>query len=116
MTPFATGFFPEINTIDFDFVFAAASFQNNVTIYLFLIICFTTYLLFMIWAFIRDKKDARLVMSPFMVDNHPEDTYMYEILVETGPLASHATTAEINFVLFGEEDETEVRCFNDPER
>ena len=51
-----------------------------------------------------------------MKDNHPEDTYMYEILIETGPLASHSTTSKVEFILSGEDDDTDVRCFNDEER
>ena len=38
LTSFATGFVPEVNSIDFEFVFASASFQDNVTIYICLII------------------------------------------------------------------------------
>jgi hypothetical protein len=41
---------------------------------------------------------------------------MYEIIVETGPLASHATTSKIGFLISGEDGETGVRSFNDPEK
>jgi hypothetical protein len=34
-----------------------------------------------------------------MADNHPDDRYFYEIIVETGPKDSHATTANINFIM-----------------
>ena len=51
-----------------------------------------------------------------MFDNNPNDNYFYEILVETGPLNSHSTTSNINFILSGEDDTTEVRCFTDPNR
>ena len=44
-----------------------------------------------------------------MADNHPDDKYFYEIVVETGPMASHATTSQINFILSGEDEETDVR-------
>ena len=116
MTSFATGLFPEVNTIDFDNIFAAASFADNLTIYLFLIIAFTLFFIAMIWAIIKDIKDAKSVNCPFMKDNHPEDTYMYEVMVETGPLVSHSTTAKVEFILTGEDDETDVRCFSDPDR
>ena len=61
LTSFATGFFPEVNTIDFDFVFAHASFEDNLTIYLCLIITFTVFFITMIWAVWRDIKDSRNV-------------------------------------------------------
>ena len=44
-----------------------------------------------------------------MADNHPDDKYFYEVVVETGPMASHATTSNINFILSGEDEETDVR-------
>ena len=51
-----------------------------------------------------------------MGDNHPDDKYFYELVVETGPMASHATSSKINFILSGDEEDTDVRLFNDPER
>jgi hypothetical protein len=44
-----------------------------------------------------------------MADNHPDDKYFYEIVVETGPKDSHATTANIHFILAGNDEETDVR-------
>ncbi len=41
---------------------------------------------------------------------------MYEITVETGPLASHATTAKIQFVLSGDDGDTGMRTFHDPKK
>ena len=139
LTSFATGFFPEVNTIDFDFVFAHASFEDNLTIYLCMIIVFILFLIAMIWAIWRDIKDKRNVkppikfvlstfflsdkiifffqiVAPFMKDNDKKDTYFYEILVETGPLESHSTTSKVEFILTGDDDETDVRCFSDEDR
>ena len=44
-----------------------------------------------------------------MTDNHPEDKYFYEIVVETGPKDSHATTANIYFILAGSDEESGAR-------
>ena len=52
---------------------------------------------------------SKQLIVPFMADNHPDDKYMYEIVVETGPMASHATSSNINFILSGEDEETDVR-------
>ena len=49
------------------------------------------------------------LIVPFMADNHPDDKYLYEIVVETGPMATHATSSKINFILSGEDEETDVR-------
>lgn len=116
LTSFATGFFPQPNTIDFKFVFAQNSFSDNLTIFLLLIVSFSFYLLLMIWAIIKDIKDDKSLPVPFMRDNHPDDKYLYEIIVETGPNDNHATTSTINFILSGSECDTEVRCFSDDER
>ena len=48
------------------------------------------------------------------VGSNPKNKYMYEILVETGPMASHATTSKIQFILTGEKGDTGVRTFNQP--
>ena len=116
LTSFATGFFPMVNSIDFKFVFAASSFQDNLTINMLLIITIGTYLAMMIWAIVRDKKDEKLIRSPAMLDNHPEDNYFYELIVETGPLSNHGTTSKVEFILKGSDESTEVRTLNDPER
>ena len=116
LTSFATGFFPMANTLDFKFVFAAASFQDNLTINMLLIITVATYLAVMIWAIVRDIKDEKSIRSPAMLDNQPEDNYFYELIVETGPLANHGTTSKVEFVLKGSDESTEVRTLNDPDR
>lgn len=51
-----------------------------------------------------------------MEDNKSSNTYMYEILVETGPMSNHATTSKIQFILTGEKGNTGVRTFNQPSK
>ncbi len=51
-----------------------------------------------------------------MEDNKPEDKYMYEITVETGPLANHATTSKIQFILSGSDCDSGIRTFNTPDK
>ena len=53
LTSFATGFFPEPNTIDFDFVFSHASFSDNLTIFILLIVSLMLYFILMIWATLK---------------------------------------------------------------
>lgn len=47
--------------IDFDYVFDNADFEDNLTIYLTVIVSFVLYLLLMIWARRQDKKDLEKV-------------------------------------------------------
>ena len=116
LTSFATGFFPEPNAIDFDFVFSHASFSDNLTIFILLIVSLMLYFILMIWATLKDKKDNNALPVPVMRDNYPDDKYFYEIIVETGPKDADATTANINFILSGSDCDTEIRCFSDDER
>ena len=50
----------------------------------------------------------------WMKDNHVNDLYFYEIIVQTGPMLSHGTTSKVQFILTGEDDETDVRTLSDP--
>ena len=61
LSSFGSAWFPEVNTIDFDFVFAHTSFDDNMTVYLLVIITFIVYILAMIWAILKDRKDLREV-------------------------------------------------------
>lgn len=116
LSSYGSGWFPEVNTIDFEFVFAHASFEDNLTIYMLLIITFVLYIIGMIFAIIQDMRDEKKLLVPVLADNYPEDNYLYEIEVETGPLASHGTTSNIYFLLDGDKDDTGARCFTDPNR
>ncbi|XP_059084074.1 uncharacterized protein LOC131881274 [Tigriopus californicus] len=116
LSSYGSGWFPEVNTIDFEFVFAHASFEDNLTIYMLLIITFLLYIIGMIFAIIQDLRDEKKLLVPVLADNYPEDNYLYEIEVETGPLASHGTTSNIYFLLDGDKDDTGARCFTDPNR
>jgi hypothetical protein len=114
LSQYASGFYPEVNTIDFELVFSKNSISDGLTIFMCLIVTFTVYLICMIFALINDKKDLKKLAVPFLLDNDPQDMYMYEILVETGPLYVHATTSNIYFILTGDEETTGQRCFTDP--
>ena len=47
-----------------------------------------------------------------MADNLLEDHYLYEVLVQTGPMLSHGTESKVQFILTGEEGETQIRDGN----
>ena len=48
-------------------------------------------------------------MPHWMSDNLVEDHYLYEVLVQTGPMLSHGTESKVQFILTGEEGETQIR-------
>jgi len=97
------------NTIDFDYVFANASFADNITIYMCLIVTMTIYICLLIWASVYDRRDEKRLVSRPMVDNRIEDKYMYEILVFTGHKRGASCDSKLEIVLTGEYEETETR-------
>ncbi|XP_037093243.1 uncharacterized protein LOC119113030 [Pollicipes pollicipes] len=92
LTSFGSGFFVMPNrAIDFEYVFANAryvlpkiSFEDNLSIYLTLIISFFIYLVLMFWARWKDKKDLEKIGATPLPDNNPNHKYLYEILIITG--------------------------------
>nr|XP_042904172.1 uncharacterized protein LOC107445474 [Parasteatoda tepidariorum] len=116
LTMFGSGFLVAPNTIDFDYVFANTKFENNLTIYLTLIITFATYVLLAIWARWKDRKDLTKLGATPLADNDMADKYFYEILVQTGFPLNAGTDSKVHFILSGEDDETDVRTFSDEKR
>jgi polycystin 1L2 len=51
-----------------------------------------------------------------LADNYKEDQYCYEIIVFTGHRKDAGTKSKVHFILSGENDETQVRIFSDPDR
>ena len=84
LTTFASGLFCMPNTIDFSYVFANAGFQDNLTIYVTIIVLFVIFILLGIWAVYNDKKDVTKLGATPLPDNMTNDKYLYEILVYTG--------------------------------
>ncbi|CAH1793770.1 unnamed protein product [Owenia fusiformis] len=116
LTTFAGGWVVAPNTIDWDFVFANMDFAKNLTIYIFMIVIFTLYILVAIWARRQDKKDIlKLGVTP-LADNDPRDKYYYEVIVYTGLRQNCGTKSKVNFILSGERDETDVRELSDDKR
>ncbi len=62
LSTFGAGFFVMPNTIDFNYVFANAGFTDNLTIYVTLIVTVVLYIILMIWARMRDRKDVEQVL------------------------------------------------------
>lgn len=50
LTAFGAGFFVVPQTLDFEFIFAEASFEDNMTIYMAIIVTFTIYIILLIWS------------------------------------------------------------------
>ncbi|XP_042888379.1 uncharacterized protein LOC122263814 [Penaeus japonicus] len=116
LTSFGSGMFVMPNTIDFSFVFANMGFSDNLTIYVTLILSLTIFVILMVWARVKDKKDVSQLGATPLPDNSAADKYLYEILVFTGNKTEAQTDSTVQFILSGDRDETDVRTFGDEQR
>ncbi|CAF1401522.1 unnamed protein product [Adineta steineri] len=116
LTTFAGGFLVLPSPINWNYVFQNADFSKNKTIYLTIICICILYVLIVIYARYKDKKDLEKLGVTPLSDNYSTDQYFYQILVFTGHRANAGTNSKVHFILAGEEDETAVRTFSDPHR
>ncbi|CAF0846743.1 unnamed protein product [Adineta steineri] len=116
LTTFAGGFIVLPAPINWSYVFANADFMKNKTVYLTIIFTSVIYIILMIYARFKDKKDfEKLGVTP-LVDNNKSDHYYYQILVFTGQRTNAGTDSKVYFVLSGDNDQTQIRLFSDPHR
>ena len=95
LTSFAGGLVVMPNNINFQYVFANASFARNYTIYITIIFFAILYFIFALWAFVMDKKDiGKLNIIP-LKDNNPIDNYYYELMVFTGSCNDAGTNSKV---------------------
>ncbi|CAF0758584.1 unnamed protein product [Adineta steineri] len=116
LTTFAGGFIVLPAPINWSYVFANADFMKNKTVYLTMIFTSIFYIILMIYARFKDKKDfEKLGVTP-LADNNKSDHYYYQILVFTGQRTNAGTESKVYFVLSGDNDQTQIRLFSDPHR
>ena len=116
LTSFASGLFVQPNTIDFAYVFVNASFTDNLTIYMTLIILLVIYLMLLIWARWQDRKDVEKLGAFPLPDNKTANKYLYEIMLFTGHKADATTDSTVSFVLTGDDYDSGTRTFGKPKR
>jgi hypothetical protein len=97
-------------------VFSNADFMKNKTVYVTLICVCILYILLVIYARYKDKKDVEKLGVTALPDNHTTDEYFYQIIVFTGHRKDAGTKSKVHFIVSGDENETEVRTFADPHR
>lgn len=56
--------------------------------------------------------DEKNLISRPLMDNIREDKYLYEILAFTGPWNEASCDSKVQFIISGDEDETEVRTLD----
>ncbi|CAF1478174.1 unnamed protein product [Adineta ricciae] len=116
LTKFASGFVILSEMTDWNYVFNNANFHKNKTVYLTIITVTLIYIILMIYARKCDKKDfEKLGVTP-LSDNRSSDSYFYQLIVFTGHRKDSGTKSKVHFVLYGENEVTRIRTFDDPQR
>ncbi|KAI3389555.1 hypothetical protein SNEBB_005250 [Seison nebaliae] len=116
LSEFASGWIVLPTAIDFDYVFANASFAANPTIYSTIIIIFVSYLFLLIYSRRKDRSDVKkLGVSP-LPDNNQNDDYFYEVIVYTGNRKNSGTRSNVAIILSSDERDTGIRVLEDEER
>ena len=116
LTTFAGGFIVLPEAVNWNYVFANADFMKNKTIYLTVICIITIYLVLIVYVRFKDRKDLEKLGVTSLPDNHSADKYYYQILVFTGRRNNAGTKSKVHFILGGNDEETNVRTFADPQR
>ena len=72
-------------------------FFENKTIYLTVICVSIIYLVLMIYARFKDKKDLEKLGVTSLLDNHKSDQYFYQIIVFTGQRKDAGTKSKVKY-------------------
>jgi hypothetical protein len=97
LTTFAGGFLVLPNPINWNYVFSNADFMKNKTIYLTVISISIIYIILMIYARFKDKKDIEKLGVTPLPDNHKLDEYFYQIIIFTGQRKDAGTKSNVRF-------------------
>jgi len=111
LTTFAGGFLVLPPSIDFNYVWANASFLQNPVIYSTVIALICLYILLGIWSRWMDSKDDQkqgftvifTENSEFCLDERAKNGskyYAYEMIVYTGSRPNAGTKSNVSFILF----------------
>jgi hypothetical protein len=85
--------------INFNDVWAKASFLDNITIYMTIIVMCTIYILAFLWTNYQDRKDRLKTMIKILPDNECDDIYFYELLFYTGSRVNAGTDSVVIIIL-----------------
>ena len=98
LTDFAGGFIVLPPAIDFNQVWANASFLQNPVIYSTVIALIGIYVLLGIWAGYMDRKEARKASVTLLGDlDETDNKYAYEIIVFTGSRPNAGTKSKVSY-------------------
>ena len=102
--------------IDWNYAFNTSEFHKNKTIHLTVITVTLICITLMTYARKCDKKDLEKLGVTPLSDNRSFDNYFYQLIVFTGHRKDSGTKSKVHFVLYGENEVTRIRTFDDPHR
>ena len=112
LTSFAGGLVVVPSQINFEYVWANASFTQNPIIYSTIIVVSCLYVLFAVWARVMDKRDSKKMSILPLKDNLMTNEYYYEVIVFTGSRPEAGTDSKVRMIVNGNNMETEIRLLN----
>lgn len=95
LTEFTGGLRVLPSPINWSYVFANADFMKNKTIYVTVICVSTIYIILIIYARWKDRKDLEKLGVTPLPDNHKADRYMYQLIVFTGQRKDAGTKSKV---------------------
>ena len=117
LTEFAGGFIVVPASIDYQYVFANASFATNPIIYSTVIAITCLFILLALWARYMDKQDAKRLNLVYLKDNSSVlDQYLYEVIVFTGNRKNAGTKSKVSLIINGDRRESDTRCLEDRDK
>ena len=118
LTTFAGGFIVLPPTINFNNVWANASFLQNPVIYSTVIALISLYILLGIWSRYMDSKDSEKIGITLLgdVNNKENNKYIYEILVYTGMRINAGTSSNVSCIITSDIKESEIIELKDSKR
>lgn len=94
LTSFAGGFIVLPAKIDFNEVFAKASFMDNPTIYITVIVISSAYIIFALMTIYSDRKDKKRIGFT-LLDFTDHENYFYEVILFTGSRRNAETDSKV---------------------
>jgi len=113
---FGAAFKEPFNTFDPLDTSAWTNLDENPLIFSVMVALMCFYLCCLIWARRWDMKDTVAAGASPLLDNDPQDSYLYELTVFTGTSRGAGTSAKVSMIFAGLEEETPPRLIYDDKR
>ncbi len=115
LTEFAGGFLTLPSTIDFNDIWTRASFMENPTIYVTVIVLSCLYIFLAVFSTIMDRRDKERISFTMVDDTTHEDDFFYELILFTGTRKEAQTNSKVSCIITGDLGESTLKSLADKE-